>query len=81
MFSELVKKAGFKKFLVAAEFSIADIAVGSMLDSMDVIESAFGLVQRKERYPELVAYWQWMGERRSFQETKPFMFELTEKVA
>ncbi|PVH73691.1 glutathione S-transferase domain-containing protein [Cadophora sp. DSE1049] len=77
---ELVRKGGEGKFLVCDEFSVADIAVGSMLGSMNMVETKFGIVQWLERYPELKKYWEMLEARQSFKETQPVMFELTEKV-
>ncbi|KAK0121854.1 hypothetical protein ONS95_010133 [Cadophora gregata] len=78
---ELVKKSGERKFLVCNEFSVADIALGSMLGMMSMIEKKFGIVQFLEKYPDLKRYWEWLEERQSFKDTQPKMFELTEKVA
>jgi glutathione S-transferase len=78
---EMVKKVGPKNYLVGSEFSIADIAAGAMLGMMNMVETKFGLVQFKEKYPELKEYWEWLEERPSFKETTPFMFALAEKVA
>ena len=78
---ELVKKSGDRKFLVCNEFSVADIALGSMLGMMSMIEKKFGIVQFLEKYPDLKNYWEWLEERQSFKDTQPEMFELTEKVA
>jgi glutathione S-transferase len=78
---EMVKKVGPGKFLVGDEFTVADIAVGAMLGSFNMIESKFGLVQCMTKYPDLKAYWEMLEERPSFQETKPVMFDLEEEVA
>ncbi|KAH6712337.1 glutathione S-transferase domain-containing protein [Leptodontidium sp. 2 PMI_412] len=78
---ELVKKSGEGKFLVCNEFSVADIALGSMLGMMSMIETKFGIVQFLEKYPDLKKYWEMLEERQSFKDTQPEMFELTEKVA
>lgn len=78
---ELMKKSGRGKFLVCNEFSVADIALGSMLGMMSMIEKKFGIVQFLEKYPDLKSYWEWLEERQSFKDTQPEMFELTEKVA
>ena len=68
-------------FLIGDELSIADIAAGAMLGMMDMVESQFGLVQWSEEFPELRKWWEWLEERESFRETRPVMFELSEKVA
>lgn len=67
-------------FLIGDELSIADIAAGAMLGMMDMVETQFGLIRWKEDYPELLAWWERLEERESFRETRPVMFELTEKV-
>lgn len=77
---ELVKQSG-GRYLVGDEFSIADIAVGSMLGLMNMVETQFGLVKWLEQYPKLKEYWRMLEARDSFQQTQPVMFELTEKVA
>jgi glutathione S-transferase len=77
---ELVKQSG-GSYLVGDEFSIADIAVGSMLGLMNMAETQFGLVKWLEQYPKLKKYWRMLEARDSFQQTQPVMFELTEKVA
>jgi glutathione S-transferase len=77
---ELVRKTE-GTFLVCDEFSVADIAVGAMLGMMDMVEIKYGLVHWKEKYPELRKYWEMLESRESFRETRPVMFELTEKVA
>ena len=48
---------------------------------MDMVEKEFKLIEWKEKYPQLRAYWEGLESRESFRETKPVMFELTEKVA
>ena len=68
-------------FLVGDELTIADIAAGSMLGMMDMVETQFGLIKWKEEYPELVKWWEKLEERESFRETRPVMFDLQEKVA
>jgi len=76
----MVRKVGPKKFLVGDELTIADIAAGAMLGSMNMVEINFGLVEFKDKYPSLRDYWEWLEERPSFKETTPTLFELTEKV-
>lgn len=61
--------------------TIADIAAGAMLGMMNMVETQFQLVVWKEKYPEARKYWEMLEERPSFRDTKPVMFELTEKVA
>jgi glutathione S-transferase len=68
-------------FLVGDEFGVADIAVGCMLGMMEMVEREFGIVRWCEEFPELRGYWEKLEERESFRETRPVMFELTEKVA
>ena len=77
---EFVKKSN-GKFLIGNELTIADIAAGSMVGMMDMVETSFKLIEWKEKYPQLRAYWEELEERKSFKETKPVMFELTEKIA
>lgn len=77
---DLVKKSQ-GKFLVGGEFSVADIAIGSMLGMMNMVETKFGLIRWLEEFPELRAYWEMLESRESFKATTPVMFELTEKVA
>jgi glutathione S-transferase len=67
--------------LVGEEFSVADIAAGALLGMLNMVETKFGLIQWKEKYPELKGYWEWLEERESFRQTTPVMFELAEKVA
>ena len=74
-------KSDPNKFLVANEFTIADIAAGAMLGMMNMVETKFGLIKWKEIYPEVKKYWEMLEARESFKETQPVMFELTEKVA
>ena len=69
------------RFVVGDEFSVADIALGAMLGMMDMVETQFGLIRWKDQYPELMKYWEMLEARESFMETRPVMFELTEKVA
>lgn len=69
------------EFLVESELSIADIAAGAFLGIANMAETKFGIIQWKEKYPELVKYWEELEKRQSFQKTQPYMFELTEKVA
>lgn len=69
------------QFLVGSELSIADIASGAFLRMANMVETKFDLIQWKEKYPELVKYWEMLEARESFKETQPYMFELTEKVA
>jgi glutathione S-transferase len=76
---ELVMQSG-GRYLVGDEFSIADIAVGSMLGLMNMVETQFGLVKWLEQHPKLKEYWGMLEARDSFQQTQPVMFELTEKV-
>jgi glutathione S-transferase len=76
----LVRGRG-EEFLVGSEFGVADIAVGSMLGMMEMVEREFGIVKWCEEFPELRKYWEKLEERESFRETRPVMFELTEKVA
>lgn len=75
-----VKAAGNADFLIGDELTIADIAAGCMLGMMDMVETQFGLIEWKADYPELVKWWERLEERESFRETRPVMFELTEKV-
>lgn len=77
---ELVKKSK-GEFLVGEEYSIADIAMGAWLGFANMVETKFGLISWKDKYPELRAYWEMLEVRESFKETQPVMFELTEKVA
>jgi glutathione S-transferase len=77
---ELVQKSD-GRFLVRNEFSIADIAAGSMLGMMSMVETPFGLVKWLGKYPKLKEYWEMMEARDSFKATQSVMFELTEKVA
>jgi glutathione S-transferase len=44
---------GRGKYLVRDEFSVADIAVGSMLGVMNMVETQFGLIKWLEQYPKL----------------------------
>jgi glutathione S-transferase len=67
--------------LIAEEFTIADIAAGAFLGMANMVEEQFGFVRWKEQYPELVRYWEMLEDRKSFRQTQPYMFELTEKVA
>ncbi|KAG0652134.1 Glutathione S-transferase U11 [Hyphodiscus hymeniophilus] len=69
------------KFLVMNEFSVEDIAVGAMLGMMNMVQTKFGIIQWSENYPELKRYWEMLEARESFQQTEPYMFDLTEKVA
>jgi glutathione S-transferase len=69
------------RFLVGSELSIADIAAGAFLGMANMVETQFGMIQWKEKNPELVKYWEMLEERESFKATQPYMFELTEKVA
>lgn len=76
----MVRKNGSDKFLVCGDFSIADIALGAMLGSMNMVEMKFGIVQFRDKYPELRKYWEMLEGRASFMKTQPEMFALTEKV-
>lgn len=69
------------EFLVGSDLSIADIAAGAFLGMANMVETQFGMIQWKEKYPELTKYWETMEARESFKETQPYLFELTEKVA
>ena len=68
-------------FLIGDELTIADIAAGSMLGMMNMVETQFALIKWKEEYPGLVRWWEKLEERESFRETRPVMFDLKEKVA
>lgn len=74
-------RASESGFLIGDELTIADIAAGSMLGMMDMVETQFGLIKWKEEYPELLKWWGKLEERESFRETRPVMFDLREKVA
>jgi glutathione S-transferase len=52
---ELGKKTN-GQFLMCNGFSVADIAVGAMLDMMNMAETQFGLVEWLDQYPELKRY-------------------------
>lgn len=52
---ELVKAAGEGKFLVGNEFSVADIAVGSMLGSMNMVETKFQLVHVRITFAKMLS--------------------------
>lgn len=67
-------------FLVNGEYSVADIAIGSMLGMMNMVETKYGIIQWLEKYPDVKKYWEMLEARESFKETQPYMFELTEKV-
>ena len=77
---ELVKQSG-GKFLAHDKFLIADIAAGSMLGMMNMVETQFELIKWLEEYPELKKYWEMLEAKDSFRQTRPVMFELTERVA
>jgi len=78
---EFVKKmSGASGFLFGDELTIADIAAGCMLGMLDMVETNFKLIEWKDKYPELRQYWTKLEERESFKETKPYMFNLQEKV-
>ncbi|KAL9065775.1 MAG: hypothetical protein Q9161_008000 [Pseudevernia consocians] len=74
-------KASRSDFLIGHELTIADIAAGSMLGMMNMVETQFGLIKWKEEYPALLEWWEKLEERKSFRETRPVMFDLQEKVA
>ena len=74
-------KASRSDFLIGHELTIADIAAGSMLGMMNMVETQFGLIKWKEGYPALLEWWEKLEERKSFRETRPVMFDLQEKVA
>lgn len=69
------------QFLVGKELSVADIAAGAILGMMDMVETKFQLIKWEADYPELKEWWLRLEERPSFKETRPVMFDLTEKVA
>ena len=77
---DLVKKSD-GHFLVGKELTIADIAAGSMLGMINMVETDWKLIEWKEKYPRVRAYWEGLEKRKSFEETKPIMFNLTEKIA
>jgi glutathione S-transferase len=54
------------QFLMCNEFSIADIAAGAMLGTMNMVETQFGLVQWLDQYPELRRYWEVLEVRDTF---------------
>ena len=76
-----MKKSEHGTFLIGRELTIADIAAGAMLGMMDLAEKQLQLIKWEDDYPELIKYWKGLEMRPSFRETKPVMFELTEKVA
>lgn len=69
------------KFLVADEYSVANISVGAMLGMINMVETKFGIIHWLVVYPDLRKYWEMLEARESFKTTSPVMFELTEKVA
>ena len=78
---EFVKKSKGGDCLIGKEMTIADIAAGAMLGMMDMVETKFQVVQWKEKYAEMVRYWEKLEERESFRSTTPVFFDLREKVA
>jgi glutathione S-transferase len=50
-----------ESFLVGGEFGVADIAVGSMLGMMEMVEREYGIVRWSEKFPELRRYWEGLG--------------------
>lgn len=67
---ELVKKSGEGKFLFCNEFPVADVALGSILGMMSIIETKFEIAQFLEKYPDLKRYWKMLEERQSFKDTR-----------
>ena len=78
---QLVKKNNGAEYLVGNALTIADIAAGAMLGMFEMAERELSLFGWKKDYPDLVGWWEKLEERPSFKETRPVMFQLTEKVA
>lgn len=75
-YAEAAEKEG-REFVVGSELSVADIAIISTVGFVD-----FGDVRPgwKEQYGALARYFDRLDAREEFAETRPVMFDLTEKV-
>ncbi|KAF3008429.1 hypothetical protein E8E13_002618 [Curvularia kusanoi] len=78
-FNDYVEAAGKegREYLVGKELSIADIAVVCTVGFIDFGEVKPGW---REQYPKLAQYFDRVDGREEFKETRPVMFDLTEKV-
>lgn len=73
---EAAKKEG-REFVVGIELSIADIAIICTVGFIDFGEVRPGW---REQYPALAKYFDLHDKQKEFAETRPVMFDLTEKV-
>lgn len=73
---EAAKKDG-REFVVGIELSIADIAIICTVGFIDFGEVRPGW---REQYPALAKYFDFHDKQKEFSETRPVMFDLTEKV-
>lgn len=78
-FNEYVEAAGKegREYVVGSELSIADIAIVCTLGFIDFGEVRPGW---REQYPLLAKYFDRLDGLKEFEETRPVMFDLTEKV-
>lgn len=87
---ELDRRLGSQAYFAGSEFSLADIAVISVLGMQDVVEDTKvadywrsiepTMLSWRTIYPNLMRFENSMKLRPSVQATAPIMFELTEKV-
>lgn len=88
---ELNRRLGERSLFVGDRFSLADIAVISVLGMQDIVENT-GVAEQwrstdptmecwRTRYPNLLRFERQLSDRPSVRDTAPVMFDLTEKVA
>lgn len=70
------KKEG-REFVVGIELTIADIAIICTVGFVDFGEVRPGW---REKFPGLAKYFDHLDQQKEFAETRPVMFDLTEKV-
>lgn len=69
------------EFLVGNKLSLADIAVGTLCGFMSLTADLHDQFNPwRSQYPALVEYFERLDERDAFKDTRPFMFDLKDKV-
>jgi glutathione S-transferase len=76
-FAEMARLVGERQCVVGDRFTLGDVAFGCVLGYFDVRFPEFGW---RERYPNLVRYFEALSQRRSFQDTMPLPQNITDPV-